>query len=198
MSATTQPHGLLIAAATALLRSLLGNGLLRHGLTDFLGDVSVSALPPDRIQLGADERSQLNLFLYRATPNTRWRSGHLAAGGNGQSMLALDLHYLLTAYGEHDLHAELLLGYAVQTIHEAPILTGDAIGNLLANGGGSGASEPIRAALGRPDVASRIRQVEIVPEFLGMEDLSKLWSALQARYRPSLAYKVTTTMLNPT
>ena len=37
--------------------------------------------------------------------------------------LALDLHYLLSAYSGGDLHAEILLGYAMQLLHEMPVLT---------------------------------------------------------------------------
>src|SRR5437660_7926311 len=120
-----------IAAVTAVLKNLLDNRLIEQGVAASLGDVSVSALPPDRIPTGADERSQLNLFLYRLTPNSGWR-GRTTADGNGNGAptrgaaqavgprpLALDLHYLVTAYGEQDLQAEILLGYAIQTLHEA-------------------------------------------------------------------------------
>src|SRR2546423_8323610 len=117
-----------IAAVTAVLKNLLDNRLIEQGVAASLGDVSVSALPPDRIATGADERSQLNLFLYRVTPNTGWRRSSVSLGDshNGQNgrngrdgeakrappaPLALDLHYLLTAYGEQDFQAEILLGY---------------------------------------------------------------------------------------
>ena len=42
--------------------------------------------------------------------------------------LALNnLHYLLSAYSGGDLHAEILLGYAMQLLHEMPVLTRAAI-----------------------------------------------------------------------
>ena len=62
-----------IASVTYLLKDVLDNRLVRHGITASVGDVTVSALPPDRITTGSDERSQINLFHYRVTPHTAWR-----------------------------------------------------------------------------------------------------------------------------
>src|SRR5438067_457520 len=100
---------LAIAAVTAVLKNLLDNRLIEQGVAATLGDVTVSAQPPDRISVGADEKSQLNLFLYRLTPNTGWRKTDSRNGNGHGPSLALDLHYLLTAYGEQDLQAEILL-----------------------------------------------------------------------------------------
>ena len=49
----------------------------------------------------------LNFFLYQVTPNLGWRNADLPSRENGGSRttyppLALDLHYLLTAYGSQD------------------------------------------------------------------------------------------------
>src|SRR5581483_7161398 len=140
----------------------------------------VSALPPDRITTGADERSQLNVYLYRVTPNSAWRGARVSGDGSAKSdaqphapLLALDLHYLLTAYGSQDLQPETLLGAALVLLQQTPLLTLDALDNT--------------------DVASSATQrsihaVKLTPEFVSMEDLSKLWSSLQARYRLSATY----------
>ena len=74
---------LAIAAITAVLKHLLENGLAESDVTASIGgDVIVSALPPDRATTGADERAQLNVFLYQATPNTGLRS---PAAGMGRA-----------------------------------------------------------------------------------------------------------------
>ena len=48
-------------------------------------------------------------------------------GQNGERLtnppLALDLRYLVTAYGREEFHSETLLGYAMQVLHENPVLT---------------------------------------------------------------------------
>ena len=73
-------YALAIATVSAVLKSLLDNRLAEQGVAATVGDVSVTALPPDRISVGTEERSQLNLFLYRITPNTALRRSR--AGGS--------------------------------------------------------------------------------------------------------------------
>src|SRR5207237_7889 len=45
--------------------------------------------------------------------------------------LALDLHYILTAYGRADFQAEILLGYAMHLLHECPMLDRAAVRRAL-------------------------------------------------------------------
>ena len=124
---------LAFATVTAVLKDFLNDGLVNSDLSAILGTVKVSALPPDRIATGADEPSQLNVFLYQVTANPGWRNADLPSRSSGGDQrlsnppLAVDLHYLLTAYGAQDLDAEVLLGYAMQLMHETPVLTRQAI-----------------------------------------------------------------------
>ena len=184
---------LSIASVTSVIKSVLENGLVMHGATVVVGELAVTALPPDRITTGADERSQLNIYLYRITPNTAWRAipANGPADNGGRSVpLSLDLHYLLTAYGERDYHAETLLGSAMELLHETPTLTRETIAPIvaaLAERGGSGMSV-------FTDVIDSIDRITLSPEFLSMEDLTKLWSALQARYRLSATYRASVLM----
>jgi Pvc16 N-terminal domain len=247
---------LAIAAVTAVMKNLIENRLIQKSIATSVGDVSVTALAPDRVPIGADERSQLNLFLYQVTPNSGWRGpeetirqfrdlftpielkgveqviahrpvvvpqaaptrgarGRALAletpappppvpqaapaeirrmsDGNAYSQfLGLDLHYLLCAYGEQDFHAEILLGHAIQMLLETPVLTGETIKNALGRSGNGkgGVVPPAYAAIAASTLADQIERIEITPEFLSVEEMSKLWSALQAHYRPSASYKV--------
>lgn len=184
---------LSIASVTSVVKSMLENGLVMHGATAVVGELAVTALPPDRIATGADERSQLNIYLYRITPNTAWRAipANGSADNGGRTVpLSLDLHYLLTAYGERDYHAETLLGSAMELLHETPVLTRETIAPIvatLAARGNSGMSV-------FTDVIDSIDRITLSPEFLSMEDLTKLWSALQARYRLSATYRASVLM----
>ena len=184
---------LSIASVTSVIKSVLENGLVMHGATAVVGELAVTAMPPDRITTGADERSQLNIYLYRITPNTAWRtipSEATQSNGARAVPLSLDLHYLLTAYGERDYHAETLLGSAMELLHQTPVLTHETIAPTLASlaeRSGSGAS--IFAY-----VIDSIDRITLSPEFLSMEDLTKLWSALQARFRLSATYQASVLM----
>jgi len=136
-------NALAIAAVTAVLKDLIENGLVSDSIATSVGDVVVTALPPDRISIGTDERAQLNLFLYQVTQNrnadwvSRERHGDrpplTREPRSTNPPLALDLHYLLTAYGAKDFQAELLLGYALQLFHEMPVLTREVIHTALKN-----------------------------------------------------------------
>jgi len=197
-------NALAIASVTAVLRDLLINGIIDHDLTPSVGDVKVTALPPDRITTGDQEQSQLNLFLYQVTPNLGWRNvGLPSRNRQGQSIagppLALDLHYLLTAYGARDFHAEILLGYAMQLFHETPVLAREAIRTALgpptlaSAGGGLPAT---LQALSTSELADQIEQIKICPQSLNTEEFSKLWTALQARYRTTAAYHVSVVLID--
>src|SRR5262245_45881617 len=117
-----------IAAVTAVLKDLLNDGMADHDLSS-LGNVAVTALPPDRIPVtNADEKSQINLFLFQVAPNLGWRNNGLPSRSTTSERLtnpplALDLRYLVTAYGKEEFHADALLGYAMQVLHENPVLT---------------------------------------------------------------------------
>lgn len=195
---------LAIAGVSAVLRDLLINGLIDQDLVPALGDVTVTAIAPDRVR-PADESgaSQLNLFLYQATPNSGWSNvGNPAFDARGTAVcnppLALDLHYLLTAFGSENFHSEILLGYGMQLMHEHPMLTRDAIRTALAPPsqapGGGGLPENLRL-LSTSELADQVEQIKVTPETLNVEAISKLWSAFQTNYRPTAAYQVSVVLI---
>lgn len=202
-------NALAIAAVTAVLKDLLENGLVKDSITTSVGDVAVTALPPDRISIGTDERAQLNLFLYQVTQNRNvdwmsreYRSNHYPPLiGDSRSInppLALDLHYLLTAYGAKDFQAELLLGYAMQLFHEIPVLTRDIIYTALKNASTVNTSSVLSqafASVSPSALAEQVGSIKVCPEFFNMEETSKLWSALQTHYRPSAAYQASMVLI---
>lgn len=184
-----------LAAVSAVLRRLLLEQLGDADLASF-GNVKATALPPDQITTGAQEAPQLNLFLYQVTPNMGWRNVGLASRSAGDERLtnpplALDLHYLLSAYGAAELQPEALLGYAMQVLHEVPFLSRDFIRDTWPGGG----ADPVEQALAASDLAEQIEQIKITPQSLTSEEMSKLWSATTARFRPSAAYLVSVVLI---
>jgi hypothetical protein len=198
---------LAIAGVTAVLRDLLNDGLINNNVNAVLGSaITVSALPPDRVfPANGSEPTQLNLFLHQVTPNSGWRNEKLPSrdsSGRNRTRnppLALDLHYLLSAYGAHDLHAEILLGYAMQLLHEMPVLSRTAINTALNPSPPLGAGLPPELqALANCGLADQLEQIRITPEYLNTEEMSKLWTALQSHYRPTAAYVATVVLIEST
>lgn len=192
---------LAIAAVTAVLRSFLNDAVTDYGLSALLGgDVTVSADSPDRIGLTDTPPPRINLFLLQATENQGWRNYALPSrSSNGENRisnppLALDLSYLVTAYGTGDFFAETLLGYAMFVLHEMPVFTRDAIREALA----ASSSDPLFKALTNANLADQIEQIKIVPQTISIDDLSKIWTALQSRYRPTAVYKVSVVLIEST
>lgn len=183
---------LAIAAVTAVLKDLLNNGVIDNDLAAVAGNsVRVTSKAPDLLKAGSDEEAGLNLFLYHTTHNTTIRNNNLPAfDARGDRVsnppLALDLHYLLMAYGKDEYQAEILMGYAMQLLHETPVLTRKAIQDSLSAIPSLQVSgsmlPPAFQALAAADLADQIETVKIVPEPLSVEDLSKLWSAFQANH----------------
>jgi len=194
---------LAIGGVSAVLRNLLDNGIVNVGTA--LGSVKVTAVAPDTIKLDQPgQPASLNLFLYRVAPNQgHWNSGLPSYSSNGSRQtnppLALNLHYLMTAYGDSDFEAEILLGYAMHVLHERPVLDRAAI-RVALNPSPLGPSilPPAYQALSASDLADQIEAVTVTMEPMDTEELSKLWSATQAHYRPSAAYVVSTVLIEST
>lgn len=198
-------NALSIATVTAVIKNLLENGLVSDAIAASVGDVLVTALPPDKIQVGSDERAQINLFLYHVTQNRNvdWISqeyrNRYSTTRTANPPLALDLHYVLTAYGAKDFQAEILLGYAMQMLHKLPIITSNTIENALKNAAETSTSSVFSQAIANLSVSNlalRLGQIKVSSAFLTMEETSRIWSALQTNYRPSATYQVSMVMIN--
>jgi len=196
-------NALAIAGVTAVIKDLLDSGMIDQAISDTLGaGVLVTSMAPDTISLDNSESPQLNLFLHQVTPNVAWRNAALPsrdAAGNRitNPPLALDLHYLLTAYGRAELEAEVLLGYALQLLHETPVLPRDAIRRALKPAVISGAILPsVYKSLRGADLADQVELLKITPAALSTEEMSRLWSALQAHYRPTAAFQVSVVLID--
>ena len=194
---------LAIGAVTAVLRNLLDNGMVEAGPA--IGAIDVTAVAPDTIKLDDPNAGpSLNLFLYRVSPNQGWQNAVLPAyDSNGARAtnppLALNLHLLLTAYGKSDFHAEILLGYAMSLLHEHPVLDRAAIRRALdPSPMGPSILPPAFQALAASDLADQIEAVTVTLEPMDTEEMSRLWSAIQAHYRPTAGYVVSVVLIETT
>ena len=156
-----------------------------------LGDVNadVTAVAADAVELtGPAATPRLNLYMYQVSPNSGWRNVDLPSTDSRGARstnppLGLDLHYLLTAYGTQELQAEVLLGYGMQLLHMVPVLTRQQIEDRLP------------PALQASRLAAQVEMVKLTQESPSTEELSKLWAAFQARYRPTAAYRASVVLI---
>lgn len=193
---------LAIAGVTQLLRDLLNDGLVDNDVAAAIGtNVSVHARPPDRLEDVAADASVLNVFLYRVDNQPNWANQVLPTrDGLGRRVnatpLTLDLYYLISAFTSEDLHADILLGYAMQILHEHPGLDRDEIQLGLSPAPPvAGGLPPALQALAATGLADQVDQLRITPTYLGVEEMTKLWTAFQAGYRTSMAYRVSSVII---
>ena len=169
---------LAIAAVTATLQNMLlpevVEGLPPALVTDLnLGTVDVTTKPLDKARVDKTGH-QINLFLYQTTPNAAFRNTDpTQQDNNGQPPTALDLHYLVTVYGEadDDIPAQVLLGQTLRIFHDNAVL----------------ARNDIQEALVGNDLFEQVERVRLTTEILSNEELSKLWTTFKTEYRLSAA-----------
>ncbi|MPY52214.1 DUF4255 domain-containing protein [Streptomyces acidicola] len=127
----------------------------------------------------------ISVFCYQVTPNVSQRGNDLptrAADGTlrKRPAAALDLHYLISAYGEEsELVGERLIGSVVRTLHEIPILPKDVIERA--------GEKPYLAG---SDLAEAAQRVRFTPTVMDIDETSKLWGMLhQTPYSLSVVYQ---------
>ncbi|HEV7858537.1 MAG TPA: DUF4255 domain-containing protein [Pyrinomonadaceae bacterium] len=177
-------NSLAIAAVTATLRQLLDKGI-----NSIINGVFVTTQPPDV----ADSKTNLvNIFLYQTMINPAWRNQDMPRqtkpNETGLPPLPLNLYYLITAYSNSDDSPEpfshRILGQAMSILHDNPVLS----------------SEEIKAALPPNDLKlydlyDQIEHVRITPQPLTLDEMSKLWTMFQTKYRISTAYQVSVVLI---
>jgi hypothetical protein len=115
------------------------------------------------------QATKVTLFLYRVTHNEHLRNRNPANLPSGQRMpLTVNLHLLVTVWSDTGAREQALLGWVLRELHQRPLLDLGVLGAVS----GFGADE----------------QIQLSPEDLTLDDLSKLWQVLVPPYRPSLGY----------
>lgn len=180
---------LAVSAVTRALRNLmidgvkLDDGMVPLALTKGL---EYTMLPLHKVRENFKVENCLNLFLYRVETNAAWRNHALPTaarpGEDGPPPLALNLEYLVSAYGEEDREevAHFLLGKVMRLLHDNSFLSRDRLKTAM---------EPAR-------VHEQIESIKVTPHTLTIEELSKLWTVFQTQYRISAAYEITVVLID--
>jgi hypothetical protein len=177
-----------IAAVTATFSQLLNRVIEEPTLSG----ATVTTGAPDLARSGTGR--ELNLFLYQIMPNVSLRNMDLPFRNSdgdltSRPVLALNLHYLLTAYGQNDreLDTHHLLAHAMSLIHDEGILTRQQIRAAMV-------AEP---EIAPADLADQIELVKLCPQMLTVDEISRLWSMYQTtNYRLSVGYEAAVVLID--
>jgi hypothetical protein len=193
---------LAVAGVSAILKQTLLDAL-STGPSSIVDPTkpAVTVGPPDLIATGAEEPVQLNIFMYYASQNPAFRNMCLpSADSQGNKLsnppLALNLHYLISAYGKSEFDAELMLGWAMKVFHENPLYSQSEISQLLSEM--SGSTVPEIQLLVQTTLASQVESIKVTPESLSNEEIARLWMAFQTHYRTTTSYQVTVVLIQDT
>lgn len=127
----------------------------------------------------------ITVFCYQVTPNVALRNVEQPVRASDGTLLArsttaLDLQYLISAYGEeNELVGQRLIGSVVRTLNEIPFLTSDLIEEAAQ-----------RPYLSGSDLAASVQRVRFTPTQMDVDETSKLWGMFnQTPYVLSVVYQ---------
>ncbi len=179
--------------ASATVTATLALEVLQNAATTAVPGATVTMTRPDAVG-NSTAVPRVNIYLYQISPNAAWRNRDLPTRDSAGQLvqrprLAVDLHYLLTFYGdETQLEPQRLLGNVALAMHAHPVLTRDMIRNTIVN--------PAFPFLAQSNLADEVELVKFTPLPLSLEELSKMWSVLlQTQYTLSTTYMGTVILL---
>jgi hypothetical protein len=116
----------------------------------------------------------ISLYLYRVSVSSnRNLPARLGADGKRRRPpIPLDLHFLITAWAGDAIKQQRMLGFAVRTLEDTPILPAGVLNQY--------GPEPDTF---RPD-----ESVEVVFENLSVQDFAYVWDIAKAKEQPSATY----------
>jgi hypothetical protein len=161
-----------IAATSEAMRSLLDRALADEPGLSTVDAVHVQA---DELQRSfKNDKDAVSVYLHRVTVSAHRRNappGTTADGRRVRPPIPVDLYYLISAWGLSPLRQQQLLGFAIRTLEDTPILPS----TLLNDGGFAG-------------VFGAHETVELVWTPLSVQDEAYVWQVAQASQQPSAHY----------
>jgi Pvc16 N-terminal domain len=141
-------------------------------LTNLLDGLDVTLDSPADLKGATGSFEKINLYLYQAVEHAFTKNlPPIAVDGTTlqNPPLTLRLYYLLTPYASDPRSAHKVLGHAMRVFYDNAIVTPEKM------------VEPLRAATDK---------LSIVLVSSKLEDLTRIWTAMQTPYRMSVCYEV--------
>jgi hypothetical protein len=171
---------LAITAVTRTIRQIIA-GLIETNWGNVLEGpltkaIEVTNLLPHKVRDTHASANVINVFLYKTDYNAAWRNLPPPP-----TPLAINLEYLITAYGEDDKEeaAHFFLAQAMRILHDNAVLPRDLF----------------KSVLPKAKVHLQIEQVTITSKPITIEELSKLWAMFQTQFRICASYLVTVLLI---
>jgi hypothetical protein len=117
----------------------------------------------------------ISLYLYRVTPSGEIRNYPPRTAPDGRRyrpLLPVNLHYILSAWGREALKQQRLMGWAMRTLEDTPVLPA----GILNQGGPE-------ADTFRPN-----ETVDLVMESISIYDMGAIWDVAKPNVQPSIGY----------
>lgn len=140
-------------------------------LTKLLTDLEVTTDSPSALK-GDGVYTKTNLYLYQVLENPFSKNQPWVTENSSERRyppLALNLYYLLTPYASDPSSAHKVLSHAMRIFHDNSIIKGSQL------------SESLRLTVDQ-------LAISLCP--LKLEELTRIWNALQTSYRLSVCYEV--------
>lgn len=177
-----------IAAVTAVLAHIIGKSAN--------SDVDIGR--PKTLDGANNGTRKVNIYLYQVTPNGAWRNEDLATRDSDGKLrkrpqIALDLHYLLSFYGDDTkFEPQLMMGAVMRDLHAGALLTPGIVKKVSQDAG----SQVFKDVITASELDKSVHSVKVTPAALSLDDLSKVWSIFfQTPYALSVAYQATVVLI---
>lgn len=175
-----------IAAVTAVLAHIIGKST--NGATVELGRPKSEGVVARKV----------NIYLYQVTPNAAWRNEDVATRDSDGKLrkrpqIALDLHYLLSFYGdESSFEPQLMMGSVMRDLHSRALLTQSMVKDIKANAG----KQIFKDVITDSKLDESVHSIKLSLATLSLDELSKVWSIFfQTPYALSVAYQATVVLI---
>ncbi|MBD0372204.1 MAG: DUF4255 domain-containing protein [Pyrinomonadaceae bacterium] len=176
-----------IAAVTAVLAHIIGKST---------NGASVELGRPTSPQ-GAMAR-KVNIYLYQVTPNAAWRNEDLVTRDSDGTLrkrpqIALDLHYLLSFYGdEANFEPQLMMGAVMRDLNARALLTQSLVKDIKVNAG----KQIFKDVITNSKLDESVHSIKLSLASLSLDEMSKVWSVFfQTPYALSVAYHATVVLI---
>jgi len=161
-----------VAVTGLALRGLLANAWPR----DQFPSAEFRLFQTKDLQTPQQVNTGVSVYLHRIAFNTTRRNlppRQTLLGKRYRPPTPVDLHFLITAWGRTAEEQQALLGWAIRTLEDTPVLSAGLLNRFAGDWG---------------EVFHENETVELVGDILSLQDLYNIWEIAKHNHQPSVSY----------